>query len=112
MTLEGRAPSLCLSVFDVRMGLLCFLVGDGEAREWDRDWVQHRKEQGTETPLSDAWPLSTSPSHAQPPAHRQDVSSPWVEGSLCTYKVMPWAFHLPPGPVSPPTEILGLGSNP
>lgn len=97
VTLEAHGPSLCLSVFDVMRRLLCFLVGDGEAREWDTNWVQHRREQGPKTPLSDAQPSSTSPMLSFQ-VHKQDVSFPWVGGRLCTYKVIPWASHLPPGP--------------
>lgn len=111
VTLEGHEPSLCLSVFDVMRRLLCSLVGDGEVREWDTNWVQHRREQGPETSLSDARPPSTFPMLSFQ-AHRQDVSSPWVGGRLCTYKVILWSSHLPPGLVSPPTVALGLGHNP
>lgn len=66
---------------------------------------------GTETPLSDARPPSTS-LMVSFQGHRQDVSSPWVGGRLCTYKVIPWPSHLPPGPVSPPTVALGFGYSP
>lgn len=60
---------------------------------WGRERVGHKlgtaqRGQGPETPLRDAWPPSTSPMLSFQ-THRQDVSSPWVGGSLCTYKMMP-----------------------
>lgn len=47
-------PLCAFQFFDVMRRLSCFLVGDGKAREWDTNWVQHRREQGSETPLDDA----------------------------------------------------------
>lgn len=89
VTLEGHAPTRCLSVFDVRMGLSCLPLGVGAVSTPQRCMA------------------CVSPSTCSP------AQFPGPQGRMCAHKVMPWAFHLPPGLLSLlPLWLFALGCSP
>lgn len=106
VTLEGRGPSLCLSVIDgsERKDGTATSPGNGGISAARVGYSTGGAAGGlkhTSEMLGSCVPSTSSLLSLQ--AHGPEG------GSLCSYKVVPWTFHLPPSlPVSPPTLALCL----